>query len=95
VLDLLGGEAFVIHVGYLSYLYYYGFTGAFFIFMALILLLREAWLVGKRHEFWGSFYGLLGFALANFTFVYFNFSEMGIILAVIYMRYYNINYLRY
>jgi hypothetical protein len=39
--------------------------------------------------FWGSFYGLLAFCVANTTFVYFNLSEMGIILAVIYLKYFN------
>ena len=91
VVDLLGGEAPVIHVGYLSYLYFYGFFGALLLFLALFCLLWDAWKIGRRDGFWGSFYGLLGFALANFTFVYFNFSEMGIVIAVIYMRYYKVN----
>jgi hypothetical protein len=94
VVDLLGGDAPIIHVGYLSYLYFYGFFGAMLLFLALFFLLRDAWVVGKEEGFWGGFYGLLGFALANFTFVYFNFSEMGIILAVIYMRYYKLNSIR-
>ena len=45
-------------------------------------------MIGKKYLFWGSFYGLLAFCFANTTFVYFNFSEMGIILAVIYLKYY-------
>jgi hypothetical protein len=91
VIDLMDGQAFIIHVGYLSYLYYYGFFGAMLLFLSLFFLLRDAWLVGKRYEFWGSFYGFVGFALANVTFVYFSFNEMGIILAIIYLRYYKTN----
>ncbi len=91
VVDLLGGEAPVIHVGYLSYLYFYGFFGSLLLFLALACLLWDSWKIGKQDDFWGSFYGLLGFALANFTFVYFNFSEMGIVIAVIYIRYYKVN----
>ena len=91
VVDLLDGSAPIIHVGYLSYLYYYGAVGASLLFLALLCMLWDAWMTGRRNDFWGSFYGLLGFTLANFTFVYFNFSEMGIILAVIYMRYYKVN----
>lgn len=94
VVNLLGGDAPIIHVGYLSYLYYYGFFGALLLFLSLLCLMWDAWIVGRRYDFWGSFYGLLGFALANFTLVYFNFSEMGIILAVIYIRYYNLNQVR-
>jgi len=92
VIDLMDGQALVIHVGYLAYLYYYGVFGAGLLFLSLFVLIRDAWIVGKRYEFWGSFYGLLGFALANATFVYFNFNEMGIVIAVIYLRYYKSNF---
>lgn len=88
VVTMLGGEAPLIHVGYLSYLYFYGIAGCFFIFFALYQLLKDAWVVGKKHSFWGSFYGLISFCLANWTFVYFNFTEMGIVLAIIYIRHY-------
>lgn len=86
VVQLLGGDAPLIHVGYLSYLYYYGIFGFMLLLISLYYLLRRAWNIGKRFEFWGSFYGLITFCLANATFVYFNFSEMGIILAVIYLK---------
>jgi hypothetical protein len=89
VVKLLGGEAPLIHIGYLSYLYFYGVTGCFFIFLAIYYLLKDAWFVGKNYDFWGCFYGLLSFCIANLTTVYFNFSEMGIIILVIYLRYYN------
>jgi len=88
VVDLLGGEAPLIHVGYLSYLYFYGLVGSLFLFIAIFFLLKGAWTIGKKNNFWGSFYGLIAFCLANTTFVYFNFSEMGIVLSVIYMRFY-------
>lgn len=89
VVQLLRGQATIIHIGYLSYLYFYGIIGSIFIFLTIFFLLRNSWLVGKRHMFWGSFYGLLSFCLANATLVYFNLSEMGIILAVLYMKYFN------
>jgi hypothetical protein len=89
VVQLLGGEAPLIHVGYLSYLYFYGIIGFFFLFLSLFFLLKSAWYIGKKFNFWGSFYGLITFCVANVTFVYFNLSEMGIIIAVIYLKYYN------
>jgi hypothetical protein len=92
VIDLLGGGIPIIHVGYLSYLYFYGLVGCFFLFVSLFYLLRDTWQVGRRYKFWGSFYGILAFCIANTTFVYFNFAEMGIVLAVIYARYYNTAY---
>ena len=92
VIALLG-DIPLIHIGYLCYLYYYGGIGCLFLFLALFYLLRDSWRVGKQFGFWGSFYGILSFAIANITLVYFNFSEMGIVLAVIYIRFYKSNYL--
>jgi hypothetical protein len=89
VVRLLGGRAPIIHVGYLSYLYYYGIFGCFFLFLAIFFLLKRAWTIGSKNEFLAGFYGLLAFCLANTTMVYFNFSEMGIILVVIYLRYFS------
>ncbi len=88
VVELLGGGIPLIHVGYLSFLYFYGLVGCLFLFLALFFLLRDGWRVGKKWGFWGSFYGLLTFCVANATFVYFNFAEMGIVLCVIYQRFY-------
>jgi len=92
VIELLNGEATIIHIGYLSYLYFYGVVGCFFLFVSIFYLLKYAWSVGKRYDFWGSFFGLISFCLANLTFVYFNLSEMGIVIAVIYLRYYTSNH---
>jgi O-antigen ligase len=88
VLQLLRGITTSIHVGYLSYLYFYGIIGAMFVFLTLFFLLKDSFEIGKKFLFWGSFYGLLSFCFANLTFSYFNFSEVGIVLAVVYMRYY-------
>lgn len=79
----------IIHVGYLSQLYFYGLFGCLLLFLSIFFLLRDAWLAGKKYTYWASFYGLLGFCFANLTFVYFNLSEAGIVLAVIYVKYFN------
>jgi hypothetical protein len=91
VVRLLGGRAPFIHVGYLSYLYYYGLFGCFFLFLAIFFMLKRAWTIGSKNEFLAGFYGLLAFCLANLTMVYFNFSEMGIALVIIYLRYFSEN----
>ena len=88
VKELLGGEAPLIHVGYLSYLYYYGIVGFILFMIASIFLFRDAWIVGRKEKFWGTFYGLLTFYIANFTMVYFIFSEMGIIVSMLFLKYY-------
>ena len=90
VASLLGEGVPLIHVGYLSYLYYYGIVGCFFLFLSLAFLLVRAFLVGLKFKFWGSFYGLLSFCLANATFVYFNLNEVGVVLAILYLRYYKL-----
>jgi hypothetical protein len=89
VLQMLKGITTSIHVGYLSYLYYYGIFGFSLVLGALFFLLRNSWIVGKKYLYWGSFYGLLSFCFANTTFTYFNFNEVGIILAVLYIKYYH------
>jgi hypothetical protein len=89
VVRLLGGRAPIIHVGYLSYLYFYGLFGCFFLFVAIFFMLKRAWTIGSKNEFLAGFYGLLAFCLANTTMVYFNFSEMGIVLVIIYLRYFS------
>lgn len=89
VIRSLGGEAPLIHIGYLSYLYFYGLAGSFLLFLSMFLMLKNAYNVGKKHKFWGGFYGLLSFSVANATMVYFNFSEMGIVLVIMYLRYFN------
>jgi hypothetical protein len=92
VVEMLQGEAPTIHVGYLAYLYFYGILGSIFLFLSIFYLLRDAWIAGKRFNYWGSFYGLISFVLANTSFVYFNLSELGIVLAVIYIKYYITDY---
>lgn len=91
VVRLLGGRAPIIHVGYLSYLYFYGLFGCTFLFLSIFFMLKKAWTIGSKNEFLAGFFGLLAFCLANTTMVYFNFSEMGIILVIIYLRYFSEN----
>jgi hypothetical protein len=86
VIQLLNGEAPLIHVGYLSYLYFYGVAGSLFLFISLFLLLQRAWVIGRQCNYWGSFYGFIAFCFANTTFVYFNLSETGVILAILYLK---------
>jgi hypothetical protein len=88
VVRLLDGVAPLIHIGYLSYLYYYGIVGFSLLLLTIFYLLKNAWNIGKKYLFWGSFYGLLSFCFANLTFVYFDLSEIGIVLAVIYLKYF-------
>ena len=92
VVEMLGGGVPLLHVGYLSFLYFYGIVGCLFFFIALFYLVRDSWVIGRRYKFWGSFYAFITFCVANATFVYFNCAEMGIVLSVIYLRFYKSTY---
>jgi hypothetical protein len=89
VIALLNGESPIIHIGYLSYLYYYGIFGSLIFFISLAYLLKSAWDVGIKFRFWGSFFGLVTFCIANIVFVFFDLSDMGIVLSIIYIKYFN------
>ncbi len=89
VVRLLEGVAPLIHVGYLSYLYYYGIFGSLLLFLVLFFILKRAWSIGQKHDFWASLYGILTFCFANMTFVYFTFGEVGMVLAIVYLKYYS------
>jgi hypothetical protein len=89
VVRLLGGRAPIIHVGFLSYLYFYGLAGCSLLFLSIFFMLKRAWTIGYKNEFMAGFYGLIAFCFANTTMVYFNFSEMGIVLVIIYLRYFS------
>ena len=88
VVRLLGGWAPFIHIGYLSYLYFYGLIGCFFFFLGIFYLMKYAWSMGSEYNFWGGFFGLLAFCFANVTMVDFDLSEIGIVLIIIYFRYF-------
>ena len=88
VLQMLRGITTNIHIGYLSYLYFYGIFGFMFLLGSLFFLLKNSRKVGIAHSYWGSFYGFLSFCFANATFTYFSFHEVGIILSVVYLKHY-------
>lgn len=92
VKQLLGEGIPIIHVGFLSYLYFYGFLGCFFFFSAIYYLLYRGWMVGRKYKFWAVFFGIVSFCLANLTLVYMELGDMGILLGILYLRYYANNY---
>lgn len=77
-----------LHVGYLSLLYRYGLIGAFFLLGFLYLLLRKLYKDSRQTRYWAPFLGVLGFALANLTLVFFTFFQMGLLLVLLANKYY-------
>jgi len=86
--SFLRGRSSQMHVGYLALLYRYGLIGGFFFLSFLFLLLKKLYKNAKITGIWAPFLGILGFALANFTLVYFPLFQMGLILVLVANEYY-------
>lgn len=84
----LKNSAPLIHVGYLSHLYQYGLIGSFLLFWFWGLLIGYLYNKAKKVRFWGSFFAFFAFFFANTTFVYMNVFTYGLIIAIIYSKYY-------
>lgn len=87
VVRMLGGLP-VIHVGYLSYLYYYGIIGASLFFISLFLMIKRFLLLSFINRNYILILGFSSFLFANTTLVYFNLTEPGILLLFICCKYF-------
>jgi len=84
----LGGRSSQIHVGYLALFYHYGLVGGFIYTIFLTSLMRKLYLTGKRINKWGAFLGWVGFILANFTLFYIGPYQMGLLVCLVFNKYY-------
>ena len=87
MLQLIQGRTSQIHVGWLKLLYYYGIVGALIYLSFVVALLRHLFLRAKKSKYWGSFFALLAFVVANFTLVELSPLYHGLLLALIFSRY--------
>jgi len=87
VVRMLGGLP-IIHVGYLSYLYYYGIIGAGLFFVSLFLMMKKFLILSFTNKNYILVLGFSSFLFANTTLVYFNLTEPGILLLFICCRYF-------
>lgn len=88
----LEGRSSQIHVGYLSLLYYYGILGASFYILFVIKLMKKLYNEAKSTHFWGTYYVFFGFTLSNFTLVSFPIFAYGLVLSLLFNKYYKDNY---
>jgi len=86
--SFLRGRSSQMHVGYLALLYRYGLIGGFLFLSFLFLLLKKLYKNTEITGVWAPFLGMLGFALANLTLVYFPVFQMGLILVLVADKYY-------
>ncbi|MEX0287525.1 MAG: O-antigen ligase family protein, partial [Flavobacteriaceae bacterium] len=77
---LIQGRTSQIHVGYLKLFYYYGLLGGILYLSFLVSMLVRLWKIGQRTGYWGGFYAILAFAIANLTLVELDMFYHGIIL---------------
>ncbi|MCB0668273.1 MAG: O-antigen ligase family protein [Saprospiraceae bacterium] len=87
MLALIQGKTSQIHVGWLKLLYYYGLVGGIMYVIFLISLLQHLYRRAVESSYWGSFFALLAFTIANFTLVELSIFYHGLLLAVLYSRY--------
>jgi len=85
---LLGGQSSQIHVGFLKLFYYYGLFGGIlylsFMFAFLIRLRKMA----KYSGYWGGFYAILAFFIANLTLFELSLFYYGLLLAIIFANHF-------
>lgn len=84
----LGGRSSQIHVGYLALFYHYGIIGGFIYMTFLISLIRKLYLIGRKTNNWGAFLGWICFLLANFTLFYVGPYQMGLLVCLVFNKFY-------
>lgn len=82
------GRTSQIHVGFLSLFYYYGAVGGIFYILFLYHLFKRLHYVARNTRFWGSFFAMMAFVAANMTLVSLDVFKMGVILALVFHKYY-------
>ncbi|NND08917.1 MAG: hypothetical protein HKN87_21305 [Saprospiraceae bacterium] len=87
MLQLIQGRTSQIHVGWLKLIYYYGLVGALIYGGFVVSLLRHLYIRAKKSKYWGSFFAILAFVVANFTLVELSPLYHGLLLALIFSRY--------
>ncbi len=85
---LLGGRSSQIHVGYLKLFYYYGLIGGLLYLAFLFALLKRMWHMSRSSNYWGGFFAILAFAIANLTLVEFSLFYHGLLLALIFSNHF-------
>ncbi len=88
VTRLLGGRSSQIHVGYLKLYYYYGIVGGTLFLGFLYALLYRLWKMAKISGYWGGFFAILAFAIANLTLVKFHMFYHGLLLALLFSNHF-------
>lgn len=87
MLRLLGGKSSQIHVGYLKLFYYYGLIGGLLYLSFIVAFLTRLWKMAKFSKYWGGFFAILVFFVANLTLFELSLFYYGPLLAIIFANY--------
>jgi hypothetical protein len=85
---LLKGRSSQIHVGFLSLFYWYGLLGTLPFIFFLYCLIKKMHATAKRLDYWGPFWGMMGFVFANLTLVHLSINIPGLLLCLVYNKFY-------
>ncbi|WP_198439858.1 O-antigen ligase family protein [Pareuzebyella sediminis] len=88
VQQLLAGRSSQIHVGYLKLFYYHGLIGGILYLTFLFSFLKRMWKMSKISNYWGGFFAILAFAVANLTLVEFSLFYHGLLLALVFTNHF-------
>lgn len=89
LVNLLRGRSSQIHVGYLSLFYYYGIIGGIIFLLFLYMFTKESYIKSKKTNTWGPFFSVIQLLLINLTGVILYIFFMGMVISLIYQRYYD------
>lgn len=85
---LLKGRSSQIHVGYLSLFYWYGMLGTLPFLFFLYCMIKKMHRTAQQLDYWGPYWGMMGFLAANLTLVCLNINIPGLLLCLAYNKYY-------
>lgn len=88
MLRLLGGRSSQIHVGFLKLFYYYGIVGGILYLSFMVVFLVRLYKMAKSSGYWGGFFAILAFFIANLTLYELSLFYFGPLLAIIFANHF-------
>ncbi len=85
---LLGGKSSQIHVGFLKLFYYYGMIGGILFLSFMVAFLIRLRKMAKYCGYWGGFFAILAFFVANLTLFELSLFYYGPLLAIIFANHF-------
>lgn len=85
---LLGGRSSQIHVGFLKLFYYYGLIGGLLYLSFMVAFLIRLRKMARYSGYWGGFFAILAFFIANLTLFELSLFYYGPLLAIIFANHF-------